>query len=86
MKPLVKNRFIDAGLKTCLLYALIHTTIMVVYVITGGDYQTLNSFRILGLQLFIPTIDKDVFGFYLSQIIPVAVFLYAYFCLTKKTK
>jgi hypothetical protein len=86
MKPLVKNRILDAFLKTCLLYALVHTGVMVIYAIVSGDFQTLNSFRILGLQLFIPTIDKDVFGFYLSQIIPVAVFLYAYFCLTKKTK
>jgi hypothetical protein len=66
-------------------YALFHTMVMVLYALVSGDYQTLNTFRILGLQLFFPEIDRSLPSFIISQIIPICAFAYIYFRLTKKT-
>lgn len=67
-----------------LVYAAIHTVVMVVYTLTTGDYQTLNSFRILGFTLFFPGLDRDPVLFYVSGIIPVILFSAAYRYITRQ--
>lgn len=80
---LTNNRFLNAFLFMLLLYVIVHTIMMVLYAITSGDYQTLNSFRILGFTLFFHNLDSDPVLFFISGIIPIVFFSISYLYVKK---
>jgi len=67
-----------------LLYAFLHTSVMVFYAIISGDYQTLNSFRILGFTLFFHNLDSDPVLFFVSGTIPIVLFGISYIYVKKR--
>lgn len=81
---LTNNRFFNAFIFMVLLYAILHTSVMVFYAITSGDYQTLNSFRILGLTLFFHNLDQDPVLFFVSGTIPIVLFGISYIYVKKR--
>ena len=85
MKQFVKNRLLDALIKTILTYVAIHIATMTTHVILTGDLATLNGFRVLGFTLFFPGIDVGVGSFIVSIILYGAIFGAVYLILTKKS-
>lgn len=75
MRIIGKNRWLVALLKTLLLFAFVHISILVVYFTITKDVVELNMFNILDIDLFFPQIDQGGASFILSTIVLLVVYL-----------
>ena len=57
MFRICQNRYLDAFLKLLLFSSIVHTILMIVYVIAYNDIEHLNYFNILDISLFIPYLE-----------------------------
>ena len=82
----VRNRYLDAALKSLLFYAVIHFFLMLLYFLRFGDWTVFNLFSILGFTLFFPTIAVGVLSAVLSWVVLISVFLLIYYRHTQPKK
>lgn len=78
------NKYISAVLKTLLTLALYHTIVLVGVVVTTGDYDRLNIFRILGMTDFFPALGTGWEMTGISMISYSAIFLFFLLRLEKR--
>jgi len=80
------NRILRAFLISILFFAATHLVILYSYALYSRDFERVNAFRILDLNLFFPTISKGGLSFFLSYIFVMAVFLIAFAFFTRPKK
>jgi hypothetical protein len=78
------NNFIDALLKTILVGAIFHLTLLTIYVVQHGQWEMLNAFHIQDLDRYFPQLGKGPVMFALSYLVMTIVFVY--FLLKNKKK
>ncbi len=71
-----KNTFIRSLLATFTTFAAIHVAILIILVIMTRKLEFLNVFYIVGLQYFIPNIDKGILSQLLSALITLGIYLF----------
>jgi hypothetical protein len=86
MKQLHENRYIDAFIKTILLFAGIHIVLLAVHAVVHQRYESLNLFHILQLNLFFPEIVYGGSWFVLGIVVLVAVYSIMYTYYSKHSK
>lgn len=83
----MKNNLIfKAMLGTILIFASAHLILLYTYALYTKDFERVNAFRILDLNLIFPNISKGGMSFFISQLLPVFVFFIVYFFLGSKRK
>lgn len=83
MKPIVKNRYLDALLKLMLLSAVLHMVVLAVYFVVYGDASHFNFFKIIALDLFFPELASDFMHLY-SLLIGVWLYVFLFYFFTHK--
>jgi len=78
------NTFLKPLLATFTTFAAIHVAILILLVLVTGRIDFLNVFYIVGLQYFIPNIDKGILSQILSAFITIAIYLFFVFKLKKE--
>ncbi|HRZ85321.1 MAG TPA: hypothetical protein P5277_00935 [Candidatus Paceibacterota bacterium] len=86
MINIVKNRYLDSLLKLFLLSAIIHVILILIYTLISGDYQTINFFNILDIDLFIPLIKSSNLIFIIASITMIAIYLIIFLLFSKNKK
>jgi hypothetical protein len=84
MKRISKNRFVDALLKLMLLSAIIHIIILITFSIIKMDFTFINYFKILTIDLIVPSITQGVLSNVLSVAVVVILYILIFFFYTKK--
>jgi hypothetical protein len=84
MYKLVKNKWLDALMKTMLLYASVHMTLLILFSFVHMDFSYLNMFKVLDLQNIFPNILTMKYSFLLSQIMTISIFIGIFFLSQKK--
>ncbi|MFC1728508.1 hypothetical protein ACFLZ7_03525 [Nanoarchaeota archaeon] len=74
MKRITKNRYIDAALKTIILFSIMHFIVLFVYSVANNQLVLLNLFNILDFGLFFPKIINSYLNTLFSTIVLVAVY------------
>lgn len=69
-----------------LLFAGLHLTILFSYSALKGDWERINVFRILDLNLFFPDISKGTFSFILSYAFFFLIFFLVLIFFSKSEK
>lgn len=82
MNRFSENRFIDAALKTVIVSALTHITIIVIHAIMTSNIMKLNYFKILELDLFIPGVGRDMMSFFVSMVTLLLVYFLVFYFMT----
>ena len=75
---MTKKRFLSAIGKTMVFFAICHLTLLVVLFAISLKLSYLNAFSIIGLQNFIPGIEKGGLSFAISTTISIFIFLVFY--------
>jgi len=60
MRSFSKNKYLDALIKTILVSALFHLTLLVIFSIKTNNIEVLNIFNIIGLGLFLDWLNKGI--------------------------
>lgn len=71
-----KNPKLNALAKTVLCGASFHLLLLIIYTIQHHQWDTLNIFNILDIDLFLPQSAKGVFNYILSYAIFLGIYLY----------
>jgi len=86
MNQIAKNRYLDAFLKVLLILAIVHFFTLLVFSIINKDYQLLNTFRILNLELVHPILIHGVVSTIIGTLISIGLYLIVFFFFTKTKK
>ena len=85
MRSLFPNRFVDAAAKTLLCFGVIHLIILV-FIAGLANFNVLNAFAILNLDLLMPELGSGLVSFVLSYAVVLAVYALVYQRLTAPGK
>ena len=77
MGTLFFNRYVDAWAKTMIMFAAAHIVISTLAAI-GGNISALNVFKIISLDLFIPSLGQGTFNFIMSYCAVLGIYILAF--------
>ncbi len=84
MFKIANNRFLDAFLKLMLFSAVLHIATLIIVSIKKADAAPLNFFSIVGVDQFIPGIDKGLSSQITSLSLIIILYGMIYLLYTKK--
>lgn len=86
MNKISNNRFLDAFLKLLLVSAIIHLSIIVVFLIITKNIKVLNYFNILDIDSFFPEVINGTLSQILSAGIVIFIYIVIFFFFTKSKR
>jgi hypothetical protein len=74
-----------SGGATVVVYAIIHSIAMGLYVLKTGKITTINGFTILGINLFFPGIENGIVSFIISWMFMILLYSIVFLYLKKNS-
>ncbi|OGK39187.1 hypothetical protein A3F34_00400 [Candidatus Roizmanbacteria bacterium RIFCSPHIGHO2_12_FULL_44_10] len=75
METTLKNKYVIAGLKSIIFFAVVHFVSVLLYAMKTGGINSLNVFNILQFDLHLPGLSEGSDNFLYSYLFLIGVYL-----------